>query len=79
MYGREEMISIFKQTKGGESDGGKRDTNEDASQNKAQAHDSNNIGPEASATATANGQKASAGAGEADGKAVAPQNDTASG
>jgi hypothetical protein len=30
-----EMISIFKEAKGGEGEGGKRDTREDASQNKA--------------------------------------------
>jgi len=50
-----DMISIFKEAKGGEAEGGKRDTSEDASQNKA--HDSNNGNSEVSNKATANGDK----------------------
>jgi len=51
-----DMISIFKEAKGGETEAVKRDTSEDASQNKA--HDSNNGSSEVSNKATANGDKA---------------------
>ena len=40
MYGRDEMISIFKETKAGEVEAGKRGAAEDASQNKAHEHGS---------------------------------------
>ena len=44
-----EMISIFKEAKGGEVEGGKRDGGEDASQNKA--HDASTSSPEANGDA----------------------------
>lgn len=44
-----EMISIFKEAKGGEVEGGKRDGGEDASQSKA--HDASTSSPEANGDA----------------------------
>lgn len=55
MYGRDEMISIFKETKAGEVEAGKRGAAEDASQNKAHEHGSS----EASNNGAGEGEKAS--------------------
>lgn len=69
-----DMISIFKEAKGGDGDGVKRNNTEDASQNKA--HDSNNGSSEASTNGTANGDKSIAAAPSAK-DAVAPKEGSA--
>merc|ERR1719326_2854547 len=53
------MISIFKETKAGDVEGGKRNAAEDASQNKA--HENNNSNSEASTNGISNGDKAISG------------------
>jgi hypothetical protein len=82
-----EMISIFKEAKGGEVEGGKRDGGEDASQSKA--HDASTSSPEANGTA-GDADKAGAagksveaattkGSAEAGGQGEAPPSSTAQG